>query len=68
MAAPSEAMAWKLFPGVPRVCDLCKRKLRIQDVGEHRTYREDSRTVRTVFWCKEHRGGRIRLYNSKEER
>lgn len=58
MAAPSEAMAWKLFPGVERICDFCRKPLRIVDVGEHRTYRENSKEIRTVFWCKAHRGGR----------
>lgn len=58
MAVGSEKMAWLLFPGVERVCDLCKRPLRIQDVGEHRTFRENSKEIKTVFWCVDHRGGR----------
>lgn len=58
MAVGSEKMMWRLFEGVPHVCDLCGKKLRIQDVGEHRTYRENSKELKTVFWCKAHRGGR----------
>lgn len=54
----SEKMMWRLFEGLPRICDFCKRPLRIQDVGEHRTFRENSKEIRTVFWCVDHRGGR----------
>jgi hypothetical protein len=59
----SEQMAWKLFPGLERICDLCKRELRIKDVGEHRAWIEQGRRVREVFWCVDHRGG-----NHKRER
>jgi hypothetical protein len=55
-AKGSEQLAWKQFPGVPHICDVCRRKLRIQDVGEIRTYWE-GKQKRTVFWCVEHRGG-----------
>ena len=56
MAAGSEQFAWKQFPGVERICDLCKRELRIQDVGEIRTYWNEN-PRRIVFWCVDHRGG-----------
>lgn len=59
MASPSEAFKWKLFDAaLKHICDACKRELRVQDVGEHRTY-WDEKPPRTVFWCKEHRGGRL---------
>ena len=38
MAKGSEQFAWKLFPGVPRVCWECEEPLRTrEDVAEHRT-------------------------------
>jgi hypothetical protein len=57
VAKGSEQLAWKQYPGVDHVCDVCKRTLRVQDVGEIRTYWE-GKQKRTVFWCVEHRGGR----------
>jgi hypothetical protein len=46
-AAPSQAMKWNLFPGVPHICRECAAVLRIVDVGEHRWNLEG-----TTFLCK----------------
>lgn len=57
MAKPSEAMSWKVWP-FGKECDVCKRTLRIVDVGEHRTYYEGGKVVRRLLWCVDHRGGK----------
>jgi hypothetical protein len=57
MAERSEAFAWKLFPGLRRVCDTCGRDLRVRDVREHRTNYPGGRTV---FYCKDCVDGRHR--------
>lgn len=37
MPAASEPFSWKFWPGAARTCTICDRKLRLQDVSEHRT-------------------------------
>jgi hypothetical protein len=56
VAKGSEQFAWKQFPGVPHICDFCKRELRVKNVGEIRTYWEGDKP-RIIFWCVDHRGG-----------
>lgn len=58
--APSEPFTWKKTWPWERVCSLCGRELRTQDVGEHRTvYGDDGRVAARFLWCKDHRGGRL---------
>lgn len=52
------ALKWKDWTG-PHYCDVCKRKLTLEQVGEHRTYRDKTGAISEQFlWCIDHRGGR----------
>ena len=54
----SEKFAFKRFPGVPRRCAVCGRRLRVVDVGRVHsqvTYRDGLGVASTVFLCNEHR-------------
>lgn len=57
MPQGSEQMSWKVWP-YGKECAVCRKTLRIQDVGEHRTYYENGKAVKRLLWCTEHRGGR----------
>ena len=57
MAKGSEQFTWLLWP-FGKECSLCGKTLRVQDVGEQRTYYERGKAVKRLLWCKEHRGGR----------
>lgn len=57
MAAPSEAMSWKVWP-FGKECAVCGRTLTIKEVGEHRTYYRNGKAVERILWCVKHRGGR----------
>jgi hypothetical protein len=56
MAQGSEQMSWKVWP-YQRECAACGRTLRIQDVGEHRTYYKGGKAVQRLIWCTDHRPG-----------
>jgi len=51
MAAGSEKFAWKLYPGVPRVCAACGCELRVEDVGRIHTTYSGGRAA-TRFYCR----------------
>jgi len=51
VAAGSEKFAWKLYPGVPRVCAACGRELRVEDIARvHTTYSGGREATR--FYCR----------------
>lgn len=53
MSTGSEKFAWKLFPGVPHVCAVCGKALRVVDVRrDHTTYVRGK--AFTSFFCHEH--------------
>jgi hypothetical protein len=53
MSVGSEKFAWKQFPGVPHICAVCKRELRVADVRrDHTTYVQGKAT--SSFFCHEH--------------
>lgn len=54
MSAGSEKFAWKLFPGVPRVCSVCGRSLRVVDVGRHHSSIDKRGIASTFFVCRDH--------------
>ena len=54
----SERFAFKAFPGVPRECAVCGRRLRVVDVGRVHseiTYRDGLGVATTTFRCTTHR-------------
>lgn len=55
-APGSEQFSWSHNWPHHRDCDYCGKTLRVQDVGEHRTYYENGKAVKHLIWCSEHRG------------
>jgi hypothetical protein len=57
MAQGSEQFTWLHNWPWHRTCDVCGAELKVDDVGEHRTYYENGKAVRMLLWCVDHRGG-----------
>ena len=58
MAAGSEKFAFARFPGVPRQCDVCGRRLRVVDVAlvpSEVVYVGGIGKTTTAFYCADHR-------------